>query len=443
MTRLNTYTVTVFDDAIEEVTEFFFILLRGETSAGADGVTVDPEAGAAVQDIIDDEPAAKLVSVTSEGEAMQGDQYFVVVAGSDSPALNVSGINGATVSAGLSVPINNMVLAPIADVAPILVGMHGLGDVRGKAATHVMLFEVDENEPRGQTQFTFNLSYTSGSLPGNYDFGAAQADSDEADSTVLDVVGSRTNRNFFLSDGMNFTGLGLVPDDPKIANLLKQEIHNAYPGFEDAIEDANGTVNLGHFVETMFAHRFTAGGGFTSYSTPDPITGDGPVGGDLTDLAPFQGTLIRTRTMSQGVQLFDMVDVDGFDEMQRVPVRMNVEGDFSPVTASAPPRQSLRNGFNLLAMHVSGDTPFDTAFGGTGLQFGSDIGSAVSRKREVVANYSGGLIWADIVDGFVTESSSVGDIAPGVIEAEIAYWVHIVGADPQTFVSATGPNSVQ
>ena len=418
--------VTILDDAIEEPAETFTVTLSNPSQA-----TISATAGSATVTINDDEPAVKVVTVTSEGEALAGDQYFLVVAGSDSPALGLQTIQTVTQTSPGTVS-----LMSIAAMPDILTKMHGLGEVRSKTATHVWLANVSTTQAQATVTFQVDLVYAVGGT--------------KTLTATLDVLGARTNRNFFLEPGVNFTGLALVPDDTSIANLLDQSVTNANPAFETLL---GGSVDLEDVIQTIFAFQFTTSGGFISFTTPDPVSGVAPASGGLTNLDPFQGMLIKTRETvapaSPGVNVFEQVTVAGVT--RSVPIKMTINGPFLDVTTSNPLQpvtKTLRVGFNLVAPHVSDDTAFDTAFGGSGsIPLDQLYSSAISFERDVIASVNTSTtpptFEAEVVEGFVTESASIpGFVGPGTIRPELAYWVRVAVTSPQATptLTATGPN---
>ena len=271
-TGAKTFTVTTLPDSVEEDAESVVLKLRNASSTGplrlgtflpgvilldasgdsdvrSDGVRAD---ATAVLQINDDEPVMTVVTLVSDGEAMAGDPFFLVVAG------------GAP-SAG---DITSLGLISISNVDEVLQKMHGLGEIRSKAATYVMLGWVPADQPQGP--ITYNATVASTAV-----------------SATLDVVGARSNRNFFVHPGINFTGLGLVPEDPSIATLLEQPVPNAYWALRDAIKDINpdlevldrDVVTLADVIRTIYAFNFS--GIWTSFNTADPVvdpdTDPGPI----------------------------------------------------------------------------------------------------------------------------------------------------------------------
>ena len=429
------YDLHVKDDAIEEDFETIVLTLANAvtTATSSEGVLIGATSTGMVA-IIDDEPAVGVVTVTSRGEAMGGDQFFLVIAGTNSPAM---GLDDKTLLGASTTGPYITIDAPIANVDEVLARMLGLDEVRSKAATHVMYGRLPDPLPRLMVDYSVTLSYSSAT--------------DIIVTTTLDVVTSRTNRSFYLDPGPNFTGLGLVPDDSSIATLLLQEVPNANPAFEATVKAANDrSVRLSDVVETVFAFEFDSDGGWITYSTDNPLTGVGPASGGLTDLAPHQGTIIETRrtvtpALSSAMDVFDKVTVPGVGEVA-VPVRMDIDGPFLDLSGGFEPvTQELRVGFNLLAPHAWAPTPFDTVFGGSG---GIDIGqlysSAISLARDVaVFPLPPDTIIADIIERVVTESAAVGDhVPPGTIDPTLTYWIKVAETSPQVkpALTATSPS---
>ena len=223
-------------------------------------------------------------------------------------------------------------------------------------------------------------------------------------STSLNVVQQRTNRSFYLFPGPNFTGLGLVPDDPSIANQLTQTVPNANQALIDAIKAGKpdnteldrDVVKLDDVVETVWAFNADAvSPAFKNFVTSDP----------LTDLAPFQGMIIMTREDATGssgpVPVFD--EATASLTLHAVPVRLDIEGPSLSPTATAPVSSALSKGFNLMAPHIWADTPFDTVFAGSGDDISEIFSIAVARWR-AIQTYDPTSV--DIVDKWLTESAS-------------------------------------
>jgi len=253
--------------------------------------------------------------------------------------------------------------------------------------------------------------------------------SDKAGNSInvngaLNVVAARTNRNYFLFPGNNFMGLALIPDDgnatttddASLDRLMSQDVTDQVnPAF--VTQQNTSTITLGDVVESTFA--FNKAGNFIVH-TP----GDGAAD-TLTNLSPFQGVIMRTKAMTVSapvVDIFKKVDVEGFSAQQAVPIRINIQGVFSPTGASLPPSKELRVGFNLVAPHILGDTIFNTVLRGALIPRELAI-SALTFERRVDAVASDG-IKVEIFEGFV--SNSLGD----VLKPTLSYWTFIVD-DPQ------------
>ena len=344
-----------------------------------------------------------VVTVTSEGEAVVGDQYFVLVAATDS----LSGVGAGTlVSTGQTIP-------PVSQTPSILVEMHGLGAVGNVSTTHVTLAQVEQNTPVGLNTIPVTVS----DLAGNT-------------TTVngsLSVVAARTNRNYFLFPGNNFMGLALIPDDGNPATtddasldrLMTQDVTGRVSqAFFDQL--ATSSVTLGDMVESTFA--FNKAGNFVVH-TPGVGAAD-----TLTDLQPFQGVILKTKETSQAtttVDVFKKGSVEGFTALQAVPIRINIQGVFSPSGATLPPSKEMRVGFNLIAPHILNNSLFDTVYRGALIPRELAV-SALTFERRVDA-ISGTGITAEIFEGFV--SNSLGDLLKPVL----SYWTFIVD-DPQNIL---------
>ena len=347
-------------------------------------------------------PVAQIgvVTVTSEGEAIVGDQYFVIVAASDA----LSGVATSTlVSTGAT-------MLPLADTPATLSAMHNLGSLNNVTTTHVTLATVAANTP-----VAFH--------------GIPVTVSDKAGNTItvsgsLNVGAARTNRNYFLFPGNNFMGLALIPDDgddattddASLDRLMLQDVTDQVnPAF--VAQHSTSTIVLGDVVESTFA--FNKAGNFIVH-TPGIGAAD-----TLTELQPFQGVILKTKEMTVAtpvIDIFNKVDVEGFSAQQAVPIRINIQGVFSPTGASLPPNKELRVGFNLVAPHILGDTNFDTVFRGALIPRELAI-SALTFERRVDAVASGGIA-VEIFEGFV--SNSLGD----ALKPTLSYWTFIVD-DPQ------------
>ena len=400
------------------------VITNTTTATSTLGVTVSDNWG--LLRIVDDEPAAKVVGITSDGEAIRGDWFFLVVAGADSDALGVSGIVSAAVSSTGNIVTGNV--NPIAMVDDIVRGMHGLNTVRSKAATHAWLYMVPTSTQLGTLGFDFTLTYGSG--------GPVNLTSTAGSSINLEVVGSRSNRNFFLSPGLNFTGLGLVPLNSSTATQLEQAVvSDVDTQFADAVAAANNEreVRLKDVVSTVFifdcpdtdkptcvvSNVSTAS--WSSYLTVDPLaTGTAPFAGTLL-LEPFHGMIVKARqTSGAGSQSVFATVTHGNLGTVEVPIKMNIKGPFIDVTTNvplAPPEQKLRFGWNLVAPHTQEAAPFNIVF--------NDVvvpevlaSRAISFIREVTVG-AGSSVVGTIVQQFAIATWQE------IIRPEFAYWVRI------------------
>jgi hypothetical protein len=338
-----------------------------------------------------------VIGVTSDDEALVGDQYFVVVAATDT----LSGVSTSTlVSSGQA-------MVPISDVPDILVEMHSLSHIGSTTSTHAILATVQANTPVAVQDVGVTVTDKAGN------------------STVatgsLNVVSSRTNRNYYLFPGNNFMGLAIIPDDDDTATtddasmdrLMAQEV-------TDRVSDAfvtylaTSTVTLGDVVASTFA--FNKAGNFVVH-TP------GPAADTLTELEPFQGMNINTNEQAgtSNTDVFKKVSVAGFSGQQAVPIRINIEGVFFRLN-ELPPGKEMRVGYNLIAPHILSDTMFDTVYRGALVPRELAV-SALTFDRRVAASMSSGTISAEIVEGFLT--NSIGD----TLKPELSYWTFIA-SDP-------------
>lgn len=337
-----------------------------------------------------------IVTVTSEGEAVQGDDYFIVVAAQDS----LSGVASVEDSA------TNDPFAHIGETPGILVEMHGLGDIDGTAVTHIQLSDVQPGTPIGENTVSVRIVDAAGN----------QA----TVNGVLDVVSARSNRNYFLFPGVNFMGLALIPDDGEDATtddasldrLMLQDVTDNVD--EDYATALGGTVTLGDVIESTFA--FNNAGNFIVHTPGDGATDT------LTDLEPFQGMTVKTKASAEvdsvDHDVFKEVNVEGFTADQSVPIRVNIQGVFFR-QGELPPDKQLRTGYNLIAPHILEDTIFDTVFRGALIPDELAV-SAITFDREVNPTSDSGDIAAEIFEGFVT--NSLGDF----LEPVLSYWTFVV-----------------
>ena len=455
------FEVPIPDDDQEEDGERVTLRLTGATTTATSTEGVQVYRSTAVLSIQDDEPAAKVVTITSENEAVPKDQYFLVVARSDSPALGMQGIVSVTASS----TFGTATLIPVSQVPEILVKMHGLGEVRSKTSTHVWLATVPEGERSGPVPFTFELAYATG--------GPATV------TATLQVVDERSNRNFFLYPGMNFTGLALVPDSSNdtFAELLRGPAAAASPGYANLLRlwrkyvfgtrSPSRSVALAEVVEMVSAFD----GAWSSYDTRDPLlpkvrpagkegggggrgggggtSGGGGTGGGgesgggkttkqaeladtptgtLTELRPWQGMLIKMRETATSTtftdDVFETVSVPGYGTTS-VPIKMTVYGPFRDPLR--PVTHALRVGFNLVAPHIEAEAPFDAVFGSAAsAPLGQQFSSAISFERRVIASREGSVIYAEVVQRWLTESASIpGWGGPGVLKPDLSYWIQV------------------
>jgi uncharacterized repeat protein (TIGR01451 family) len=314
----------------------------------------------------------KVVTITSEGEAAAGDQYFVVVAAPDDT----------------TVKVNGEIATPIDEVPELLRRMYGLNAVGSSNATHVMLASVDHGAPLGPMPIEIRIGNT-------------------RLTAHLEVVAERTNRNYYLFPGLNYNGLGLAPHDPSLDHLLDQETTNASPDFVEALGRG---ATLRDVIATVFVYSDT--GEFLAFNTPDPLASNPPLFSDDIELKPFQGMLIMTREAA-----FDTDD----GQIPPVPIRMNIRGPFLRNDPTAPITKELRFGFNLIAPHARNDSPFEEVFRGA-LVPRELVLNAIAFKREVAASsVEGGGIVAEVVEKWVLPSPLSGVM----VEPELAYWAFV------------------
>jgi len=284
-----------------------------------------------------------------------------------------------------------------------------LSKVGSRTTTHALLSSVQSGTPVGTNSVTVSIS-------------------DKAGNTItavgsLEVVSSRSNRNYFLFPGNNFMGLSLIPDDgdssttddASLDRLMSQDV-------SDRVSDAfktymsTSTISLGDVVESTFA--FNRAGNFIVH-TP------GPAADTLTEMSPFQGMNVNTKETvgptTSTVDVFRKVSVSGFSAQQAVPIRINIEGFFFR-QGELPPGLEMRVGYNLIAPHILSDTLFDTVYRGALVPRELAV-SALSFDRRVYASLTSSGISAEIIEGFVT--NSIGD----KLKPELSYWTFIA-SDP-------------
>jgi hypothetical protein len=415
-----TFTVVVTDDALEEDGETVTLTLSNATTSSSLAVSI--ATGTATLLILDDEPVAAIVTMMADGEVMPGDGYFLIVAGSNSPQLNLIGLTGAQLTSPM-----NQTLIPIANVSEVVRKMLGLDMLRTKAVTHAWYAMAATSTGQQNIQHNVTLNYGS---------------SVHSVSATLNVVTARTNRNIWIQDGVNFAGLALVPNDTSIANLLKQPVWNANPALGGAL---GRQVTLADVIQSIFAFSFTNSAFFSSYNTADPISGV-DAADTLTQLAPFQGMIIKSRDSvtpnnASSIDVFETVNVNGASTT--VPIKINLQGPYlvtsgnSPLT---PVTQQLRIGYNLIAPHVSAPTPFKVAFSGHGASnFGSVYGTALSFQKAVFPMSMPSMVGASVVAQFVFATPDDGSGSTAMIDPVLSYWLPVAGTQPT--VSASGPNA--
>jgi hypothetical protein len=359
-----------------------------------------------------------IVTVTSEGEAVVGDQYFVVVAAMDT----LSGVATSTlVSTGQSI-------LPVTETPAILREMHSMSTVGTATTTHVTLATIEQGTPVGLNTIAVTIQDKAGNQT--------------TVSGSLNVVAARTNRNYFIFPGFNYMGLGLIPDDDDSSTAAT--CVDACDGTEDSSLDrlmtqdvtdrvneafidymSTSTVTLGDVVESTFA--FNRAGNFIVH-TPGPGAAD-----TLTELEPFQGMIVKTKetvAATTTVDVFKKINVAGFTATQAVPIRVNIEGLFFR-QGQLPPGKELRVGYNLVAPHTLTDTLFDTVYRGALIPKELAV-SALSFERRVDASIGGTEISAEIFEGFST--NSIGNLLKPVL----SYWTFIADDPDDARVNSLG-----
>ncbi len=384
-------------DIVEGYNQFTIVLEdKGNNSATTTVVIL--------RDNTDPTGQVKVVTIVSDGEAVVGDEFFLIVSAAD----NESAISSVTEDA------TSANLVTIDGVEDILVEMHVLGTVN-PTTTHATLITVQSGTPVGENVISVTISDT--------------AENTVTATTTLDVVSSRTNRNFFLFGGINYTGLALIPDDGDAATtddadldrLMDQNITNlvdaAYAaGHTHVGHSTSGVVTLGDIVESTFAFDDSV----FKVHTP------GAAADTLTDLEPFVGMIMKTRetdSASSTLDVFKKVSVSGFTAQQSVPVKMNILGVFFQLGQFTPPEEVLETGYNLVAPHILGDDTFDNVYRGALIPDELAV-SAIAFERRVDASTGTSTVDAEIFEGFVVQS--LGELLKPVL----SYWTFIVSGTP-------------
>jgi len=355
---------------------------------------------------------ASVITITSDGEALVGDKFFVVVAASD----DSSGMSHVT-QTGSSVKFQ-----ATSSVPSILYNMHGLDNVNGTSTTHITLSNVPSGMPVGENDYEVTL----------YD----KAGNSATTTTALSVVSSRTNRNYFLFPDFNYMGLALIPDDgvasttddAKLDRLMTQDVTNRVSDEYKTL--LGGAVTLGDVVEQVNSYiETTSGGAFVVYSP-----GEG-ASDTLTDLKAFQGLTIKTRTATTTgattTSVFKQAAVEGFSATQSVPIKYNIEGVFFKQGA-LPPDKELRVGYNLVAPHIMSNTAFTTVYRGALIPKELAV-SALTFERDVLASVdTTGVISATVTEAFSANSG------PDLLKPSFSYWTYIVDDPDDTRVNTLG-----
>jgi len=348
---------------------------------------------------------ATAITIVSDGEAVIGDTFFLVVAAED----DKSDVASVTLNS------TSEALPTIGDVETILKETYSMNTVTagGSTATtsHMLLKTVDAASfSVGDNTLTVTIQDTAGNST--------------TTTASLVVVSKRSNRNFLLFPGVNYVGLALIPDDGDsattddalISRALEQAITTTVStDMQDDPAFSSG-VELSDIITTVSS--YSAAGNFVRY-TPDASADT------LTELAPFQGMIFKVKeTLAHSVatttsyDVFNKVSVTGFTATQAVPVKMNIEGVFFDPELP-PPSKTLRVGYNLVAPHILSSTTFDRVFRGA-LIPNELLTSAISFERRITPKASTSGIGVEIFEGFT--ANSLGD----TLDPALAYWSFVV-----------------
>ena len=358
-----------------------------------------------VDNIIVDTTGPVVLSTTlanlSNSAVRVGDQFFVLANAADATTSGAVSTGVAQVTAAFGGG-SAQALTPIASVPDVIIKKHGLASFNS-ATTHVGLFSVPTGTPSGP--LTITLVATGGG--GNTTTAA----------TTITVVATLPDYNVYLLDGFNFIGFPLLATTISLSTLLDQVVTNANPSLESAL---GGTVKLSDIVESISAWP----GGTAAAATFTVFT-PGAGTDTLTDIAPFQGMLVKvltTKTVSgTPFNVFDTAaDPTGGSGTVNVPVKWNVAGVFlSP--GSVPPSKTLVAAFNLITPHIQFTSTFDNVLRGALIGPSGQLAvSAITQVKRIDALAGTGSVTAEVEEGF-TSTFPGGNLEPGR-----AYWVFIV-----------------
>jgi len=348
---------------------------------------------------------ATAITVVSDGEAVIGDTFFLVVAAAD----DKSDVASVTLNS------TSEELPTVGNVETILKETYSMNTVTagGSTATtsHMLLQTVDAASfSVGDNTLTVTIKDTAGNSTST--------------TASLVVVSARSNRNHLLFPGVNYVGLALIPDDGDsdttddalISRALEQDITTTVSSEMQADPAFSSGVTLSDIITTVSS--YSDAGNFLRY-TPDASADT------LTNLAPFQGMIFKVKeTLTHSVNasttydVFNEVTVTGFTAAQAVPVKMNIQGVFFDPELP-PPSKTLRVGYNLVAPHILSATTFDRVFRGA-LIPNELLTSAISFERRITPKVTTSGIGVEIFEGFT--ANSLGD----TLDPSLAYWSFVV-----------------
>ena len=370
-----------------------------------------PASDTIVVDLADPIVSAAVVPTFSVDELRAGDPFFILVSAADDTS-------GGAVDTGIEsveyVDVDSDdnvlgIMAPVADVAEVIIKKHGLGAFNPDT-THVLMAEVPEGTAAGA--FVVNLLVTDGA-------------SNEAEATAEGtVVASLSNRTLFLRSGFNYIGFPVIPDVTSLVTLLDQQVENAQP---DLVAALGGNSTLGDLVETIQYWPGGPGPGPFLVFTPGGVT---PT---LTDLEPMLGLIVKVRTELDVPEasihpVFDTAPNPTGEGTVEAPIAWNVEGPFIEL-GGLPPSKEFIPGWNHWTPHAQDPIVFDNVLRG------ALIGGAQLAVQAITAtNLIDAVIDPEAPGGFsvVVEQGFLSAFPGDTLEILRAYFTFLVGDSSAT-----------